>query len=88
MRIKIYIDGSKRTFSEEDKKLLWHEGYVCSYCGNTILSIDDAEVDHVFAFSLGGDTDISNAQLLHRHCNREKSNSEVEDWVDGEGDVE
>lgn len=82
------INGEKRTFSEEDKKLLWHEGYVCSYCGNTILSIDDAEVDHVFAFSLGGDTDISNAQLLHRHCNREKSNSEAEDWTDGEDDAE
>lgn len=82
------IDGSKRAFSEEDKKLLWHEGYVCSYCGNVILSIDDAEVDHVFAFSLGGDTDISNAQLLHRHCNREKSNSETEDWTDGEDDAE
>lgn len=82
------INGSKRVFSEEDKKLLWHEGYICSYCGNKILSIDDAEVDHVFAFSLGGDTDLSNAQLLHRHCNREKSNIECENWTDGEDDEE
>ena len=82
------IDGSKRIFSDDVKKQLWHDGYICSYCGNTILSIDDAEVDHVFAFSLGGDTDISNAQLLHRHCNREKSASENEDWTDGEDETE
>ena len=64
----------KRTFSEEDKDLLWSDGYVCSYCGQQILSIDDAEVDHVNAYSNGGETVIANAQLLHRHCNREKSN--------------
>jgi 5-methylcytosine-specific restriction endonuclease McrA len=34
-----------------------------------------AEVDHIVPFSQGGKTDISNAQLLHRHCNREKSDS-------------
>ena len=82
------INGNKRAFSADEKLQLWHEGYVCPYCGNTILSIDDAEVDHVLAFSLGGETNIKNAQLLHRHCNREKSNAEVEDWTDGEDDTE
>lgn len=82
------IDGEKRAFSEDEKKQLWHEGYVCSYCGNIILNIDDAEVDHIVAFSLGGDTNIDNAHLLHRHCNREKSNAEVADWTDGEDDTE
>lgn len=80
------INGSRRAFDLLEKESLWHDGYVCSYCGNKILSIDDAEVDHVFAFSLGGDTDLSNAQLLHRHCNREKSASEIDDWTDGEDD--
>ena len=64
-----------RTFSEEVKKALFHKGYICDYCKNEILSIEDAEVDHIRPFSLGGHTDISNAQLLHRHCNREKNNS-------------
>ncbi len=82
------INGEKRIFSEDEKKQLWHEGYVCSYCGNIILSIDDAEVDHVIAFSSGGDTNIENAQLLHRHCNREKSNTESADWIDGEDDTD
>ncbi len=64
-----------RAFSYEIKQQLYHEGYICSYCNNTILNIDDAEVDHIIAFSLGGRTDISNAQLLHRHCNRTKNDA-------------
>ena len=63
----------KRLFTLNDKESLWHENYVCSHCGQQILSIDDAEVDHIKPFSKGGNTELSNAQLLHRHCNREKN---------------
>lgn len=70
-------DGDvKRLFTYDDKELLWHDNYICSYCGQLILSIDDAEVDHVKPFSKGRKTEISNAQLLHRHCNREKNSAE------------
>lgn len=62
-----------RCFSNDDKQKLWHEHYICSYCGQEILSYNDAEVDHVIAYSKGGDTTLENAQLLHRHCNREKN---------------
>ena len=65
--------NESRCFSEEIKKELFKPGCKCSYCGNEILSIDDAEVDHIIPFALGGKTDISNAQLLHRYCNRVKS---------------
>lgn len=68
-------DDSNRAFSDSIKKELFHTGYICSWCNNEILNVDDAEVDHIIAFSQGGKTDISNAQLLHRHCNREKSDS-------------
>ena len=53
---------------------------------SSILSIDDAEVDHILPYSKGGDTVLENAQLLHRHCNRAKNNSEIEtvDWEDEE----
>ena len=78
------IDGTKRLFSYADKTALWHDNYICSYCGNKILSIDDAEVDHAFAYSKGGETELTNAQLLHRHCNRVKSSSDTSDWSDGE----
>ncbi len=70
--------GVERIFSKETKEELWHNGYICLYCGNEILSIDDAEVDHIEAFISGGETVIENAQLLHRHCNREKHDNDVE----------
>lgn len=68
-------DDGNRAFSDSVKKELFYPGYICSWCDNEILSIDDAEVDHITPFSQGGKTDISNAQLLHRHCNREKSDA-------------
>lgn len=70
--------GVERTFSKETKEELWHDGYICSYCNNVILSIDDAEVDHIEAFGSGGETIKENAQLLHRHCNREKHDNDIE----------
>ena len=71
-------NSSQRLYSKSTKEELWYEGYVCPYCNQQILSIDDAEVDHIIPYSKGGNTVIENAQLLHRHCNREKNNSEFE----------
>jgi len=82
-------DDKNRTFSNSIKKELFHTGYICSYCGNEILNIDDAEVDHIVPFAQGGKTEIENAQLLHRHCNREKSdklNINDEDFEDESSD--
>lgn len=70
--------GVERNFSKKTKEELWYDGCICSYCGNQILSMDDAEVDHIEAFISGGETIIENAQLLHRHCNREKHDNDVE----------
>ena len=70
-----YGNNESRIFQDNIKKELFYDGYICSYCGNEILSIDDAEVDHIIPYSQGGRTDLSNAQLVHRHCNREKSNT-------------
>lgn len=65
----------KRLFDSSVKEQLFHDGYVCSYCGNQILSIDDCEVDHIIPYNCGGVTEIENAQLLHRWCNRSKGNA-------------
>ncbi len=83
-----FSDGETfRNFSQQTKENLWHEGYICSYCNQVILSIEDAETDHIIAYSNDGETIIENAQLLHRHCNREKSASMQEiETVDFESD--
>ncbi len=67
-----------RTYSKSTKEELWHNGYICPYCKQEILSIEDAEVDHIIPYSKGGQTIMENAQLLHRHCNREKNNADFE----------
>lgn len=79
-----------RLFTKIDKEKLWHDHYICSYCNQEILSIDDAEVDHVIPYSKGGSTIIENAQLLHRHCNREKNNITDDDayFEDNVDDIE
>lgn len=64
-----------RFFNSEIKQTLFHQGYICSYCGNTILSVEDCEVDHIIPYSKGGQTTLENAQLLHRQCNKHKGSS-------------
>ena len=49
--------------------------YICPLCGNKIVSIDECEIDHIVPFSLGGKTTFENAQLVHKICNRHKSNN-------------
>lgn len=64
-----------RIYDKSVKDKLWCSWYICKHCWQEILSIDDAEIDHIKPYSLGWTTTIDNAQLLHKHCNREKSNS-------------
>ncbi|MDR0929986.1 MAG: DUF262 domain-containing protein [Oscillospiraceae bacterium] len=64
---------STRVFPKEYKELLFQEGYICSYCGQTILDVTQCEIDHIIPFSQGGPTTLENAQLLHRYCNRTKA---------------
>lgn len=68
------FDTRRRLFSADIKKALFHPGCICSFCGNQILDINDCEVDHIIPYDLGGPTEIENAQLLHKWCNRSKSN--------------
>ncbi len=65
--------SNPRNFSAELRRNLYKANPVCSICGQTIHSLDDAHVDHVHPFSKGGSTSIENAQLTHRYCNLTKS---------------
>lgn len=76
--IENILDGTykqDRTFSYSVKKSLFETDPTCKICGQQILTIDDAEVDHIVPFSKGGDTSNSNAQISHRFCNRVKSDN-------------
>jgi hypothetical protein len=64
----------RRNFSFQEKENFLKKNSTCVICGQKILDIDDAELDHKIPFSKGGKTEIENAQLTHRFCNRHKLN--------------
>jgi len=37
------------------------------------MAIEDSEVDHIKPYSQGNPTNLENAQITHRYCNRHKS---------------
>jgi hypothetical protein len=64
-----------RIFPYSVKQRLYDEDATCKLCNQQIQTIDDAEVDHIIPFSQGGRTEIENAQLAHRYCNRRKGSN-------------
>jgi len=58
-----------RLFSREFKQKLYNANKACGLCGQFIADIDDAAVDHVEQYWLGGKTIEENARLAHRFCN-------------------
>lgn len=75
-RLKEIVDmesGERRGYSKEEKMTLYRSSRTCAICEQEIVEIDDAEVDHKIPYSAGGPTDMGNAQLTHRYCNRAKS---------------
>jgi hypothetical protein len=67
----------KRLFDPQLRRQLFEAKPVCGVCGQTIHTLDDAQVDHVEPWSVGGATRPENAQLAHRYCNRVKSSKTI-----------
>ena len=72
----------KRLFTEDDKKQLLMEMtpdennlYECNECHQHFRE-EELTIDHIKPWSLGGPTELSNAQLLCRPCNSRLSNRE------------
>lgn len=70
----------RRYFSDDQKQQLIDQRtpddsgrYRCELCPNTFFP-HELEVDHVKPWSLGGPTELSNAQLLCKPCNSAKGN--------------
>lgn len=70
-----------RLWRNENKKAKLHllrQSDCCALCGNKILAMHDATVDHIIPLSKGGSDTPSNMQIAHRDCNTKKGNSYVE----------
>jgi 5-methylcytosine-specific restriction endonuclease McrA len=70
---------SKRLFTADDKIALLQQQtsennrYQCAHCQQLFFA-NELEIDHITAWSKGGRTVLSNAQLLCRACNAAKGN--------------
>lgn len=62
-----------RGFSNSLKKELWKKDSTCKLCGNEIKNLDDAHIDHIEQYWLGGKTIPENARLTHSYCNLSRS---------------
>lgn len=58
-----------RCFSQQLKDELFKDNPNCSICGQRIVTVDDAAVDHIEQYWQGGKTIPENARLTHRYCN-------------------
>lgn len=64
--------SQSRYISTTTKKIVYsRDGGMCRCCGSS----QNIEYDHITPFSCGGDSDVSNIQLLCMSCNRSKNNS-------------
>ena len=58
-----------RCFSRELKQEMYQKSATCGLCGQHIADLDDAALDHMKMYWLGGQTVPENARLAHRFCN-------------------
>lgn len=66
-----------RCFSLEIKRELYDADPTCQICHQRIQHVDDAAVDHVEQYWMGGRTIPENARLTHRYCNSARPRHEV-----------
>jgi len=74
-----------RCFSYSLKQQLFESDSTCAICGNRILNIDDAAVDHIEQYWTGGKTIPENARLAHRYCNNSRSPHDIGGTEPGDG---
>lgn len=67
----------ERCFTAEFKKVLFDKNPICEICHQRIMSIDDAAVDHIEQYWLGGLTIPENARLTHRYCNCARKRNDI-----------
>lgn len=55
-------------------KVVRRDGQICQKC-NEPVSDNEVEFDHIIPFSKGRGSTTENLRLIHKNCNRRKSNS-------------
>lgn len=66
-----------RCFSSKLKQELYDKDPTCSICSQKVQNIDDAAIDHIDQYWVGGKTIPENARLAHRYCNWARPRKDV-----------
>ena len=66
----------ERCFSFQFKENLFKLNNNCKICNQTIYAVEDAAVDHIEQYWLGGKTIPENGRLVHRYCNAARRRKE------------
>ena len=66
-----------RCFSFKLKEEMMAADPTCEICKQRILSADDAAIDHIKQYWVGGKTIPENARLTHRYCNWARPRSDT-----------
>lgn len=66
-----------RCFTRVLKQKLFDPNPTCQICNQQIAEVDDAAVDHIEQYWLGGKTIPENARLTHRYCKWARSKKDV-----------
>lgn len=66
-----------------DSAIQWavfqRDGYSCLYCGRTGVPLT---VDHIFLWEKGGPSTMENLVAACRRCNKERGNTEYDEWIE------
>ena len=78
--------GLRVTGDAIDRYLFWIEqGGDCIYCGKKISQVQlftgEVDIDHILPISLSHDNSKSNRVVCHRHCNHEKGQGTIHEWL-------
>lgn len=80
IRKKYNIEKFKRINIRDknlEDKLLEKQNGICPYCKNQIRVTDEYEIDHLQSLDDFGNNEEHNLAILHKSCNREKSNGKI-----------
>lgn len=55
-------------------KVIRRDGQICQKCQNPVPD-NEVEFDHIIPFSKGGTSTVDNLRVVHKECNRKKSDS-------------
>ena len=71
-----------KTTSWIRNQLVRQHGCVCGICGDDIVRLKYATLDHIIPKSRGGSDDITNLQLAHEWCNNDKDDMLPEEYAE------